>query len=106
MLVINNLFFIIKKAKNIINYYVLDKEEFYKVYKSDCCYYIIICKDLIYKFRIRVFLLKKKGIIIIIFIIYSYSPVIYYKNKQFLVLWYLKDYYKAFFINNKTLTLI
>ena len=79
MLVINNLFFIIKKAKNVINYYVLNKREFYKVYKSDCCYYIIIYKDLIYKFRIRAFLLKKKGIVIIILITYSYSFVIYYK---------------------------
>ena len=81
MLVINDLFFIIKKAKNVINCYVLDKGEFYKVYKSDCCCYIIICKDLVCKFRIRASLFKKKDVVIIIFIVYFYSFIIYYKNK-------------------------
>ena len=105
MLVINDLFFIIKKVRDIINYYVLDKREFYKVYKSDCCCYIIIYKDPVCKFKIRVFLLKKKGVVIIIFIAYSYSFIIYYKNKQSLTLWYLEDYHKASLINNRTLTL-
>ena len=81
MLVINNLFFIIEKAKDVINHYVLDKRKFYKIYKSDCRCYIIICKDFIYKFKIKAFLLKKKSVVIIILIVYFYSFVIYYKNK-------------------------
>ena len=79
MLAINDLFFIIEEVKDVINRYVLDEGEFYKVYKSNCCRYIIICKDLIYKFKIRASLLKKKDVIITIFIAYSYSPAIYYK---------------------------
>ena len=79
MLAINDLFFIIKEAKDTINRYILDKGEFYKVYKSNCCCYIIIYKDLVYKFKIRASLLKKKDVIITIFIAYSYSLAIYYK---------------------------
>jgi hypothetical protein len=66
MLVINYLLSTIKEALDAINRYVLDKEESYKVYKSDCRYYIIICKDPICKFRIRTSLLKKKGVVITI----------------------------------------
>ena len=104
MLVINNLFSIIEEAKDIINRYVLDKGKSYKVYKSDCCRYIIIYKDPVYKFRIRASLLKKKDVVIIILTAYSYSFTIYYKNKQSSVLWYLKDYHKASFVNDRTLT--
>jgi hypothetical protein len=61
---------------------VFNKEESYEVYKSDSCYYIIICKEAAYKFRIQAFLLKKKSVIIIILSAYSYSSATYYKNKQ------------------------
>ena len=105
ILVINDLFSIIKKARDTINRYVLDKGEFYKVYKSDCRCHIIIYKDPVCKFKIRVFLLKKKGVVITILIAYSYSFIIYYKNKQSLALWYLEDYYRASFVNDRTLTL-
>ena len=57
----------------------LDEGEFYKGYKSDCRYYIIIWKDLICKFRIRASLLKKQGVVITILTTYSYSSAIYYK---------------------------
>ena len=86
MLAINDLFSTIKEVRDVINCHVLNEGEFYKVYKSDCCRYIIICKDLVYKFKIRAFLLKKKGVVIIILITYSYSLIIYYKNKQSSVL--------------------
>ena len=86
MLAINDLFSIIKEARDTINRYVLNEGEFYKVYKSDCCRHIIIYKDLVCKFRIKASLLKKKSIVIIILITYSYSFIIHYKNKQSLIL--------------------
>jgi hypothetical protein len=104
ILLINNLFPTIKKARDIINRYVLNKGESYKVYKSDSRYYIIICKKVTYKFRIQASLLKKKGVIITVLSAYSYSSATYYKNKQSSFLWFLKDYHRAFIINNKTLT--
>ena len=73
------MFFIIKEVKDIINYYVLDKEKFYKAYKSDCCYNIIINKDLIFKSKIKTFLLKKKNIVITIFT--AYSSVLLFTKK-------------------------
>ena len=79
MLVINDLFSTIKKAKDTINRHILDKGEFYKVYKSNCCRYIIIYKDPVYKFKIRASLFKKKGVVITILTTYSYSFAIYYK---------------------------
>jgi hypothetical protein len=82
MLAINDLFSTIKEARDIINRYVLDKEESYKVYKSDCRRRIIIYKDPVCKFRIRASLLKKKDVVITILTAYSYSPAIYYNNKQ------------------------
>ena len=80
MLSINDLFLTIKEARDTINYYVLDEEESYKVYKSDSHHHIIICKDPAYKFRIRASLLKK-GVIITILIDYSCTPANHYKNK-------------------------
>jgi hypothetical protein len=53
MLSINDLFLTIKEARDIINRHVLDKGESYKVYKSNSCRHIIICKKAAYKFRIR-----------------------------------------------------
>ena len=79
MLAINNLFSIIEEAKDAINRYVLDKGKSYKIYKSNCRRYIIICKDPVCKFRIRASLLKKKDVVITIFTAYSYSFAIYYK---------------------------
>ena len=79
MLVINDLFSTIKEVKDIINCYILDKEKSYKVYKSDCRYYIIIYKDTVYEFRIRASLLEKKDVVVTILIAYSYSSNIYYK---------------------------
>ena len=79
MLAINDLFSSIKKTKDIINRYILDKGKSYKVYKSDCCHYIIIYKNTVYKFKIRASLLKKKSVVVTILIVYSYSPTIYYK---------------------------
>ena len=81
MVILNNMFFIIKEVKKVINCHILDKEEFYKVYKSDFRRYIVVCKDSVYKFRIRASLLIKKEVVITIFIIYSCSPVTHYKNK-------------------------
>ena len=81
MILINDVFFTIKDAQDVINRYVLDEGESYKVYKSDSRRHIIIYKDLTYKFRIRAFLLKKKGAFITILITYSCSLANYYKNK-------------------------
>ena len=75
------MFFIIEEAKEVINRYILNKRKFFKVYKLDFWYYIIVYKDFIYKFRIRVSLLIKKEVVIIIFITYFYSLITYYKNK-------------------------
>ena len=60
MLAINNLFSFIKEARDAINRYVLNERKFYKVLRSDSHRYIVIYKDLVYKFRIRASLLKKK----------------------------------------------
>ena len=104
MLAINDLFSIIKEARDTINHHVLDKGESYKVYKSDCRCHIIICKDPVCKFRIRASLLKKKGVVITILTTHSCSPTIYYKNKQSSALWYLKDHHRASLVNDRTLT--
>ena len=74
MLVINDLFFFIEEAWDIINRYVLNEGESYRVLRSDSRCYIVIYKDLIYKFKIKASLLKKKRVIII-FILYLCSPV-------------------------------
>ena len=79
MLVINDLFSIIKEARDTINHHVLDKGKSYKVYKSDYRYYIIIYKDTVYKFKIKASLLEKKDVVVIILTAYSYSSNIYYK---------------------------
>ena len=81
MVSINDLFPTIEQAQDIINRYILDEGESYKVYKSDSYYYIIICKEATCKFRIRASLLKKKGAVITVLIIHSCSLTTYYKNK-------------------------
>ena len=78
VLSINDLFPMIKEARGTINRHMLNEGESYKVYKLDSRRYIIICKELAYKFRIRASLLKKKGIVITILIPYSCSPASYY----------------------------
>ena len=98
------MFSTIEEAKEAINRYILNKEEFYKVYKLYSQYYIVVYKNFVCKFRIKAFLLIKKRIVVTIFTAYFCSSVAHYKNKQFLALWYLKDFYKAFFINNNSLT--
>ena len=105
MLAINDLFPTIKDARDAINRHVLDEGESYRVLKSDSRRYIIVCKDLTCKFRIRASLLKKKGVVITILVPHSCSPIIHYKNKQSSALWYLKDYYRASLVNDRTLTL-
>ena len=82
MLIINDMFSFIQKARDIINRYILDKGESYRVFKSDSCRYIVIYKDLVYKFRIRASLLQKKGVVITILISHSCSLTNHYKNKQ------------------------
>ena len=104
MLAINDLFSTIKEARDAINRHVLDEGEFYKVYKSDCRRYIIICKDPVCKFRIRASLLKKKGVVITILTAHFCSLTIHYKNKQSSALWYLKDHHRASLVNDRTLT--
>ena len=104
MVTLNDVFSTIEEAKEAINRHILNEGESYKVYKSDSRRYIVVCKDSVYKFKIRASLLIKKGVVIIIFTAYSCSPVTYYKNKQSLALWYLKDYHKASLINNRSLT--
>ena len=81
MLIINNMFSFIQEARDVINRYILNKEEFYRIFKSNNRCYIIIYKDLVCKFRIRASLLKKKGVVIIIFISHSYNLTNHYKNK-------------------------
>jgi hypothetical protein len=92
MLSINDLFLTIEEARDAINRHVLDEGESYKVYKSDSCRHIIICKKAACKFRIRASLLKKKGVIITVLSAHSCSPATHYKNKQSSPLWFLKDY--------------
>ena len=104
MVILNDVFSTIDKAKEAINRYILNKEESYKIYKSDSRRHIVVCKDFVCKFKIKASLLIKKKVVIIIFIAHSYSFVTYYKNKQFLALWYLKDYYKVSLINDRSLT--
>jgi hypothetical protein len=81
MLIVNDLFSSIKEARDAINRHVLDKGEPYRIYKSDYRCYIIIYKGPVCKFRIRASLRKKKGVVIIILIPYSYSRASHYKNK-------------------------
>ena len=82
MVSINDLFPTIEEARDTINRHVLDEGESYKVYKSNSCRHIIICKETACKFRIRASLLKKEGVVITILNAYSCSPTTYYKNKQ------------------------
>ena len=104
MLIINDMFSSIQEARDTINRHILDEGKSYKVLKSDSRHYIVIYKDPVYKFRIRASLLQKKKVVITILIPHSCSPANHYKNKQSFVLWFLKDYYKASLINNRTLT--
>jgi hypothetical protein len=78
MLAVNDLFSSIEKARDAINRHVLDEGQSYRMYKSDCRRYIIICKDPVCKFRIRASLRKKKGVVITILIPYSCSPASHY----------------------------
>jgi hypothetical protein len=85
MLTANVLFSSIKEARDTINRHVFDGEESYRVYKPDCCRYIIMYKDPVYKFGIRASLLKKKGVVITILIPYSCSPASHYKEQAVLI---------------------
>ena len=104
MLTINDSFPTIEKARDTINRHVLDERESYKVYKSDSCRHIIICKEVACKFRIRASLLKKKGDVITILIPHSCSPANHYKNKQSSAIWFLKDHHRASLVDNRALT--
>jgi hypothetical protein len=82
MIAVTDIFPTMQEAKDSINRYILDKEESYRVYKSDKTYYIVVCKDSACDFKIRALFLKKKGIQITIITPYSCNPTIHYKNKQ------------------------
>ena len=104
MVTLNDVFSTMEEAKEAINRHILDEGESYKVYKSDSRRHIVVCKDSVYKFRIRASLLIKKGVVITIFTAHSCSPATHYKNKQSLALWYLKDHHRASLINDRSLT--
>jgi hypothetical protein len=45
MIYVNDKFLLIEAAHKAISHYILNKDELYKVYKSDKTCYILICRD-------------------------------------------------------------
>jgi hypothetical protein len=64
MIYVSNKFLSIEAAYEVISCYILNKDELYKVYKSNKTCYILICYDSEYKFRIQALKSKKDRVFI------------------------------------------
>ena len=72
---------LIEEARDAIRRYILDDNELYRPSSiSDKRRIIVTCKELSYKFRIRI-TSSKKGVKVTKMIPYSCIPAIYYKSK-------------------------
>jgi hypothetical protein len=104
MVALYDTFATIAEARNAINRHVLDDGESYQVYKTDSKRYILVCKDKICSFKIRAWCTKKTGVTITQLKPHICSPIVYYKNRQSSSMWFLRDHYCAFVIDNHDIT--
>ena len=80
MINISDKFFSIKEARKAIRQYTINDSESYAFHKSDQKRFIIICKVLDCKFRIRASK-TKKGVKITIKTLYTCTPATHYKSR-------------------------
>ena len=104
MVALHDTFASIAEAREAINHHVLDDGKSYRVYKSDSKRHILVCKDKSCSFEIRVWCTKKTGVTITQMKPHTYRPTVYYKNKQALAIWFLKDHHCASVVDNCDIT--
>ena len=103
MVEIGDEFSSIKEAQEAIRRSILDDGELYAFQKSDQKRYIIICKALDCKFRIRASK-TKKGVKITIKTPHTCTPATHYNSRPAHSLQYLKEHHHASIIDNRDIT--
>jgi hypothetical protein len=104
MVALYDTFATIAEAYDAINRHVLNNGESYRVYKTDLKRYILVCKDKICSFAIRAWCTKKTGVTITQLKPHTCSPTVYYKNRQSLSMWFLRDHHCASVVDNHDIT--
>jgi hypothetical protein len=103
MVSIGDEFSLIEDARKAIRQYTIDDGESYAFYKSDQKRFIICCKALDCKFRIRASK-TKKGVKITIKTSHTCTPATHYNSRPAHSIWYLKEHHRASIIDNRDIT--
>jgi zinc finger SWIM domain-containing protein 3 len=100
MISIGDEFTSIEEARRAIRESIIDDGESYAFLKSDQKRFIIICKAVGCKFRIRASK-TKKGVKITIKTLHTCIPATHYNSRPAHSIWYLKDHHRASVIDNR-----
>ena len=94
-----------KEARDTIRRHILDDGESYaSASQSDHKRFVLTCKVLDCKFRIRASNTKKNGVKITIKNLHTCIPATHYKCKPAHSMWYLKEHHRASIIENRDIT--
>ena len=103
MVQIGDEFSSIEEARKAIRQYTIDDGESYAFQKSDQKRFIIICKALDCRFRIRASK-TKKGVKITIKTPHTCTPATHYNSRPAHSIWYLKEHHRASIVDNRDIT--